>query len=202
MDFFSKKLLLLFSFLFLYTAFLTFYSWSNSTDHFNQLLVYALLVPLTLYGIIIYLLLTHPHFSSKEKIDTVSERRNRSKYEKTGLSPTFSSELKSKLEYLMQTQKLYLNHELRLDDIADLLDISRHHASQVINENFNTSFYDFINSYRIEAVKHKLAAGFEDSSESISDIAYQCGFNNRVSFYKAFKKVTGSTPTEYLFKVA
>lgn len=202
MDYFGKKLLLLFSFLFLYTAFLTFFSWANSTDSFNQLLVYALLVPLTLYGIIIYLLLKHPHFSKNQKIDEVSEERNRSKYEKTGLSPTFSSELKSKLEYLMQTQKLYLNHELRLDDIADLLDISRHHASQVINENFNASFYDFINSYRIEAAKHKLATGFEDSSESISDIAYQCGFNNRVSFYKAFKKVTGSTPTEYMFKVA
>ena len=56
----------------------------------------------------------------------------------------------------MDTQKLYLNHELRLDDIANMLNISRHHASQVINENFNMSFYDFINTYRIEEAKNKL----------------------------------------------
>lgn len=202
MDFFAKKLLLLFSFLFLYTAFLTVYSWSNSTDSFNQFLVYALTVPLTLYGIVIYLLLKHPDVSIKARSDAFSDGSNRGKYEKTGLSQAFSSELKTKLEHLMENQKLYLNHELRLDDIAELLDISRHHASQVINENFNASFYDFINSYRIEAAKLKLASGFEDASESISDIAYQCGFNNRVSFYKAFKKVTGATPTQYMFKMA
>ncbi|WP_175443692.1 helix-turn-helix domain-containing protein [Flagellimonas zhangzhouensis] len=124
------------------------------------------------------------------------------KYEKTGLSESFSLELKDKLENLMDSKKLYLNHEIRLNHIADLLDISRHHASQVINENFGLSFYDFINSYRIKDAKIKLCNGFENSSESISDIAYQCGFNNRVSFYKAFKKVTGSTPTEFMVKAA
>ena len=102
----------------------------------------------------------------------------------------------------MNTEKLYLRHELRLDDIAELLDISRHHASQVINENFNVSFYDFVNAYRIEEAKAKLCTGFENSSESISDIAYQCGFNNRVSFYKAFKKITQTTPTEFMMRAA
>lgn len=199
--FFGKKLLLLFLFLFLYTGFLTFYSWTNSSDGFNLLLVYAQLVPLLLYGIIIYLLVKHPSVSG-ERPYSFTGLPQKHKYEKTGLSEAFSKELKSKLEYLMNSQKLYLNHELRLDDIAELLDISRHHASQVINENFEVSFYDYVNSYRIEEAKSKLCAGFENSSESISDIAYQCGFNNRVSFYKAFKKVTGSTPTEFIVKVA
>lgn len=202
MDFFGKKLLLLFSFLFLYTAFLTVYSWSYVTDSFNLILVYALIVPLVLYVIVIYLLIKYPSEINYHKNHHVSDGSSRNKYEKTGLSAAFSLELKSKLEYLMHTKKLYLNHELRLDDIAELLDISRHHASQVINENFGASFYDFINAYRIEEAKNKLATGFENSSESISDIAYQCGFNNRVSFYKAFKKVTGTTPTEFMIKVA
>jgi len=124
------------------------------------------------------------------------------KYEKTGLSEAFSLELKNKLEHLMENEKLYLEHELKLDNIAELLNISRHHASQVINENFNMRFYDYINSYRIEEAKKKLCTGFENSSQSISDIAYQCGFNNRVSFYKAFKKVTHITPKEYIQQAA
>lgn len=117
------------------------------------------------------------------------------KYEKTGLSQSFSKELSEKLESIMEEQKPYLNHELRLDHVAELLDVSRHHASQVINEHYGLNFFDFINHFRIvEAIKM-----IEDpkNSLSISDIAYQCGFNNRVSFYKAFKKEKGLTPLEY-----
>jgi AraC-like DNA-binding protein len=137
---------------------------------------------------------------TKNQRTTASSKQD--KYEKTGLSEAFSQELKEKLEDLMDTQKLYLNHELRLDDIANMLNISRHHASQVINENFNMSFYDYINTYRIEEAKNKLCNNFKKSSESISDIAYQCGFNNRVSFYKAFKKRTKITPKEFIQNAA
>ncbi|MEX0316007.1 MAG: helix-turn-helix domain-containing protein, partial [Allomuricauda sp.] len=132
----------------------------------------------------------------------VSNSGNSDKYGKTGLSKSFSLELKTKLEYLMDTKKLYLKHNLKLDDIAELLDISRHHASQVINENFNVNFYDYINTYRIEEAKNKLTSYSQDPSQSISDLAYECGFNNRVSFYKAFKKVTQTTPTQYMEKKA
>ncbi|WP_159076280.1 helix-turn-helix domain-containing protein [Flagellimonas amoyensis] len=124
------------------------------------------------------------------------------KYEKTGLSKAFSLELKNKLENHMHTQKPYLKHELRLDDIAEFLDVSRHHASQVINENFKMSFYEYVNTYRITEAKNKLCSGLNSSAQSISDIAYQCGFNNRVSFYKAFKKITNTTPTEFIAKAA
>ncbi|WP_165769887.1 helix-turn-helix domain-containing protein [Flagellimonas pacifica] len=99
----------------------------------------------------------------------------------------------------MNTKKVYLKHELKLDDIAELLDVSRHHASQIINENFKTNFYDYINGHRIEEAKYKLSKDRE-RKKSISDIAYECGFNNRVSFYKAFKKLTHATPTQFLEK--
>ncbi|WP_414459302.1 helix-turn-helix domain-containing protein [Flagellimonas lutimaris] len=47
-----------------------------------------------------------------------------------------------------------------------------------------------------------MCLNFENSSLSISEIAYQCGFNNRVSFYKAFKKITHITPKEFIKRVA
>ena len=97
----------------------------------------------------------------------------------------------------MITQKIYLNPELNLDDIASLLNISRHHASQVINENFGTSFYDYINGHRIMDVKRRLSTNSTEN-KSIADLAYECGFNNRVSFYNAFKKMTGTTPKMYI----
>ncbi|MCL6273831.1 AraC family transcriptional regulator [Muricauda sp. 2012CJ35-5] len=98
----------------------------------------------------------------------------------------------------MQTRKPYLSQELRLDDIAELLNISRHHASQVINENYGLNFFDYVNAYRVEEAKRLLEGNQENDVQSISEVAYQSGFNNRVSFYNAFKKVTNTTPTEYL----
>lgn len=117
------------------------------------------------------------------------------KYEKSGLSKKVLYELKEKLVRLVESQELYLDNELTLMDLAEALRISRHHTSQIINVCFNSSFYEFINKYRIE-VAEKLLIN-EDSNLNITDIAYKSGFNNRVSFYNAFKKNLGITPTEY-----
>lgn len=195
-DLFTKSFILLFLFLFGYTLFLIFYSWSNFEGSFL-----LFVVPLPFYVVATCVLLKYRNLLNTKNSRTVSTTKQ-DKYEKTGLSEAFSQELKEKLEDLMVTQKLFLNHELRLDDIATMLNISRHHASQVINENFKMSFYDYINTYRIEEAKKKLCNNFKKSSESISDIAYQCGFNNRVSFYKAFKKRTKITPKEFIQNVA
>lgn len=117
------------------------------------------------------------------------------KYEKTGLTEDFSLELKQKLQYIMETEKPYLDPDVRLDTIADLLDVSRHHASQVINEHFSTNFFDFMNQYRIREAERLLS--IEKPQQTIKNIAYSSGFNNRISFYKAFKKMVGTTPTAY-----
>jgi len=115
------------------------------------------------------------------------------KYEKTGLTEDYSLELKIKLIDYIENQKPYLDSELRLDTLANALNLSRHHMSQVINQHFDARFFDFINKYRIEEAKKLLV----DDSLNITDVLYECGFNNRVSFYKAFKRYAGITPTEF-----
>jgi len=152
---------------------------------------------ISLFHNIIAFLITRTDSQNRKLLKTSSFSNSGHKYKRTGLSESFSAELKNNLEYLMVTQKPYLNPQLRLDDIANLLNVSRHHASQVINENFKMRFYDYINRYRIEEAKKHI----KDSSFYISEISYQCGFNNRVSFYNAFKKFTRTTPTEYNHKL-
>lgn len=117
------------------------------------------------------------------------------KYGKTGLTEDFSAELKEKLLLIMEKDRPYLDSNIRLQDIADLLDISRHHASQVINVHYSVNFFDFINQYRVREAERLLTS--TKSQLSITDIAFKSGFNNRISFYKAFKKITGITPSEY-----
>jgi AraC-like DNA-binding protein len=117
-----------------------------------------------------------------------------SKYKKTGLSKENSTALKDSLIDLMQTEKPHLNSEINLSSLSEQLNLSRHHLSQIINENFNTNFFDFINQYRIREARSIIK---ENPEISISEIIYTVGFSNRVSFNKAFKKHTGLTPSQF-----
>ncbi len=118
------------------------------------------------------------------------------KYKKTGLSDTLSIEMKDKLSEIMNRNKPYLESTLRLDDLSRQLNLSRNHTSQIINQHFNLSFFDFVNKYRVEEAKKLLAQNTENFT--ITQIAYDAGFNNRASFYKAFKKFENLSPTQYL----
>jgi AraC-like DNA-binding protein len=95
----------------------------------------------------------------------------------------------------LEKDKLYLNPELTIKDLADHIETTVKALSQVINQNFNKKFYDFINSYRCNEVKVILL----NSSEKMTVIEamYQSGFNSKSSFNKEFKKLTGQTPTEF-----
>jgi AraC-like DNA-binding protein len=68
--------------------------------------------------------------------------------------------------------------------------------SQIINEYYQQNFFDFVNSYRIEAVKSKLQKPDYDAY-SLLAIAYECGFGSKSSFNRIFKNITGQTPTQY-----
>ncbi|MCB0668015.1 MAG: AraC family transcriptional regulator [Saprospiraceae bacterium] len=119
------------------------------------------------------------------------------KYRKTGLTSGLSLKMKERLVRIMEDQELFLNSELRLNDLADALDLSRNHTSQVINEHFNLSFFDFVNSYRIDYAKKLLLRRINDRS-TVAQIAFEAGFNNRASFYKAFRKFTGISPSDFI----
>lgn len=117
------------------------------------------------------------------------------KYVKSGLTDSLSLELKEVLHDLFHNQKLYLRNDISLDMVAEKLDTSRHNASQLINEHFEMNFHEFVNTYRTKEAKELLR---KQNELNIIDIAYEVGFNNKVSFNKAFKKDTGLTPSQYL----
>ncbi|SFB66347.1 AraC-type DNA-binding protein [Flagellimonas taeanensis] len=117
------------------------------------------------------------------------------KYVKSGLTDSLSMELKEVLHDLFHNQKLYLRNDISLDMVAEKLDTTRHNASQLINEHFEMNFHEFVNTFRIKEAKKLLE---EQNELNIIDIAYEVGFNNKVSFNKAFKKDTDLTPSQYL----
>ncbi len=108
-------------------------------------------------------------------------------------------EWKSKISVLMESEKIYEDPELSLTQVAKQLKTNPSLLSKIINQGFQLNFNDFINNYRITAVKEKLQAG-EQKKQTLLGIAYDCGFNSKATFNRAFKKATGASPKEWLKK--
>lgn len=106
-------------------------------------------------------------------------------------------ELKQRVETYMSAERPYLNPDLNLIQLAKLLNMNRGQLSEVINLGFSQNFNDFINQYRVNAVKEMLNAGKQEQL-SLLGIAYDCGFNSKATFNRVFKKWVGSSPSEYL----
>lgn len=104
---------------------------------------------------------------------------------------------KLKLIALMETEKAFEDPELSLTQVAKMMDTNPALISRAVNQGFNLNFNDFINSYRVTAVKQKLEAG-EQKTQTLLGIAYDCGFNSKATFNRAFKKTTGLSPKEWL----
>lgn len=107
-----------------------------------------------------------------------------------------AAQLEDKLKNLMETEELYLTPELTLKDLADKLDIPSHHLSYLLNMKFHQNFYEFINTYRLDAVKNELLNP-QKKNLSIAAIAYDCGFNSQSTFNRFFKQKEGMSPSKY-----
>jgi AraC-like DNA-binding protein len=103
---------------------------------------------------------------------------------------------KKKLEELFLTKKPYLEPDLTLPKLAEMMKMTTHELSGLINNGYQKNFYHFINSYRIEECKRILEVSKDDSVNMLG-IAYDSGFNSKTTFNTAFKAYTGMSPTEY-----
>lgn len=140
-----------------------------------------------------YRVLVQPEiFKSIEK----EEQLPREKYEKSGLTLNMRDELYQQVVIQMEVQKSYLDPDLTIDALAAQIQKSRHHVSQAINDYSGRSFYDFVNYYRIEAVKSALLEP-GNTHLTIFGIALNCGFNSKATFNNAFKKFTNTTPSNF-----
>lgn len=133
------------------------------------------------------------HLSESRLKKRAEERR---KYKKSTLTPGRSNLYKQKLLELMEQEKLYIDEEITLEKLAERLTISKKHLSQIINEQLNQNFKNFINKYRVEEAKEKLLDPKEIDFVLLK-IAFDVGFNSKSVFNSAFKKFTKMSPSEY-----
>ena len=100
----------------------------------------------------------------------------------------------------MKQEQLYLDPELDLKGLAGRLDFSPHHLSQIINKGSQRNFYDFVNHYRLEAVKALLTNPDHDH-RTVLTLAFETGFNSKATFNRFFKKATQQTPSQFRLRV-
>lgn len=90
--------------------------------------------------------------------------------------------------------ELFLDPNITLQKIAKELGVPKHTLSQYLNEEQGKSFSTFINKLRVEKAKEFLQT---KTNFTIESIGYESGFNSKSTFFTAFKKFTGQTPSEY-----
>lgn len=116
------------------------------------------------------------------------------KYEKSLLPQERMDEYAAALDDLMKHDKVYLNQDLSLQKLAELINIPPHHLTQVFNLKIGTSFHEYVNKFRIEEACILLIS---QKHIAVEIIAQRCGFNSKSSFNRNFKSSQGCSPSEY-----
>lgn len=116
------------------------------------------------------------------------------KYKNSSLNNDERDRLAGAIELIMTTQKPYLNSDFSLPMLAQASRSSVHSISQVINEKFEKSFFEWLAEYRIAEAKTILK---KSPHLKIEEVAEQVGYNSKSSFNTTFKKITGLTPSEF-----
>jgi len=112
------------------------------------------------------------------------------------LNSTEAESLIKKLEKIMGIEKIYLNPELTLNDLSDELDSTRNEISWVLNNSIGKNFYNYVNEFRVLEVIELMKDQKRDHQKILA-LAFDAGFNSKPAFNAVFKKITGTTPSEY-----
>ncbi|MEQ9658165.1 MAG: helix-turn-helix domain-containing protein [Fulvivirga sp.] len=154
-------------------------------DNWRQFIYFYFLVD-TLVFIIAYLLYSDSNF-----LKTLSK-----KYLNSSLSKNDMNRIISKIDIAFSKDELFLNRDLNLSKFAEIIDEKPHNISQTMSEVVQRNFNDHLNFFRVKHAK-KLLLDSKFDHYKIESIGMEAGFNNKVTFNKAFLKYTEVTPSVY-----
>jgi AraC-like DNA-binding protein len=118
------------------------------------------------------------------------------RYARSGMDPKDAERRVEDLLAVMERDRPFTRSDLTLQDLADVLSLSPHNLSEVINTQLEKNFYDFVNGYRVEEAQRRLADPDQDHLTVLA-IGLDAGFNSKSSFNAVFKKHAKMTPSQY-----
>lgn len=119
------------------------------------------------------------------------------KYSANYMSEKECAKIAKQVKTLLQETKIYTDPDLKIGTIAEKLGVTSHKLSYVFSQHLHTSYYDYIYEYRVEEFK-RLAQADKKQTYTLVALSEKAGFNSRATFFRAFKKLEGVTPGDYL----
>ena len=140
---------------------------------------------------------TDLHRSNLSSADITSTKKDEEKGTANVLDKDQIKKLKGKLLSYFKEDEPFLNPQLNLQFVAQVLELNNNKISFLINQAFDVNFNDFVNSYRLEHFK-LIALDSNNSHLTILGLAYDSGFNSKTVFNTYFKKIEGVTPRAWM----
>ncbi len=139
---------------------------------------------------------TKEHIFLFHLIAKLTEKKLTHIYAKTACHITANNMYFKELDFLMKEAKIYRDPNLGLESMAQKLKISSNYLSQLVNKVTHQNFAEYVNGFRIEDAKSKLKNS-NFANYTVISIGLESGFNSKSTFYSAFKKRTGVSPSTY-----
>lgn len=158
---------------------------THYADGWRDFESYYLILTFLIFGVG-YFLVKNPDFLLQIK----------KKYFGSNLSKKDMTRIKSKIETAFKKDQVFLDGSFNISGLSDILNEKQHHVSQTFSELISENFNDYVNKHRIEIAKQHLHDS-KFNNYKIEAIALESGFNNKVTFYKAFTKFANQTPSAF-----
>lgn len=101
------------------------------------------------------------------------------------------------ISQFIEREKPYLKTDLKMQDLVDATGITYKRISEVFNKNYNKTFYEVMNEFRLNEAKLLIEKGFHQD-HTLNYLAEKAGFNSKTTFNRIFKKYTDQTPSDYI----
>ena len=138
-------------------------------------------------------------YQRKKRLDVIMKQEKEAEQLESSATPEKEKSLtpEEKLYHAayekVRLQKLYLNKDIRLKSLAEMLKTNHTYLSSCINTCYGNNYNQWINDFRIDYLLGRIHSG-----KKLSDLAEEAGFASTDAFYRNFKRKTGLTPNEYL----
>ena len=115
------------------------------------------------------------------------------------LTPEKEHIMAKEIKKLMDEKRLFLQPNLKINDLANMLNTNRNYIYNAINQGIGMSFAEYINKKRIEYAVQLID---KDREMLLADVAHKSGFSSPSAFYRNFKLYMDCSPSDYQKKGA
>lgn len=148
---------------------------------------YSILIGVGFFGAL-YTLLRIPDLAAN------TAEAVRSAYANSALKSVDVPTTVAHLQHLMVTERVYTNESLSLALLAQLLDLSTHQLSELINTHFGVGFSRYVREQRVAAAQRML---IDEPNASVLSVGLAVGFTSQSNFYAAFREISGEVPGRF-----